>query len=52
VLLVLLAGGLAQRPLRTVLGGAGGRALIPVLQQTGLLELLTGALLALGLALS
>ena len=50
-LLVLLAGGLAQRPLRSVLGGAGGRALIPVLQQTGLLELLTGALLALGLAL-
>ncbi|NAZ81688.1 1,4-dihydroxy-2-naphthoate polyprenyltransferase [Kineococcus sp. R8] len=52
VLLVLLAGVLAQRPLRTVLGGARGRDLVPVLQQTGLLELLTGALLALGLALS
>ena len=51
VLLVLVAGVLAQRPLRTVLGGAVGRELIPVLKDTGQLELLTGALLALGLAL-
>nr|WP_203417519.1 1,4-dihydroxy-2-naphthoate polyprenyltransferase [Kineococcus radiotolerans] len=51
VLLVLAAGTLAQRPLRTVLGGARGRDLIPVLKDTGQLELLTGALLALGLAL-
>ncbi|PRY15953.1 1,4-dihydroxy-2-naphthoate polyprenyltransferase [Kineococcus rhizosphaerae] len=50
-LLVLLALVLAQRPLRTVLGGATGRDLIGVLKDTGLLELLTGALLALGLAL-
>ncbi|WP_432510298.1 1,4-dihydroxy-2-naphthoate polyprenyltransferase [Kineococcus sp. SYSU DK001] len=50
-LLVLAAAALAQRPLRTVLGGARGRDLIPVLKDTGLLELLTGALLALGLAL-
>lgn len=49
--LVLLAGVLAQRPLRTVLGGANGRDLIPVLKDTGQLELLAGALLALGLAL-
>jgi 1,4-dihydroxy-2-naphthoate octaprenyltransferase len=51
VLIVLLAGVFAQRPLRTVLGGATGRDLIPVLKGTGQLELLTGALLALGLAL-
>ncbi|WP_432498914.1 1,4-dihydroxy-2-naphthoate polyprenyltransferase [Kineococcus gypseus] len=50
-LLVLLALPLAVRPLRTVLGGATGRALVPVLSGTGLLELATGALLALGLAL-
>jgi 1,4-dihydroxy-2-naphthoate octaprenyltransferase len=51
VLLVLAAGVPAQRPLRTVLGGAVGRDLIPVLKATGLLELLTGVLLAVGLAL-
>ena len=50
-LLVLLAVPLAVRPLRTVLGGATGRDLIPVLKDTGLLELAAGALLALGLAL-
>ena len=51
VLLVLLAAALAQRPLRTVLGGAAGRDLVPVLKDTGQLELVTGALLAVGLAL-
>nr|WP_218885660.1 1,4-dihydroxy-2-naphthoate polyprenyltransferase [Kineococcus aurantiacus] len=50
-LLVLLALVLAQRPVRTVRGGAKGRDLIAVLKDTGQLELLTGALLALGLAL-
>ncbi len=50
-LLVLAAVPLAVRPLRTVLGGASGRDLIPVLRDTGLLELAAGALLALGLAL-
>ncbi|NAZ86462.1 1,4-dihydroxy-2-naphthoate octaprenyltransferase, partial [Kineococcus indalonis] len=50
-LLVLLAAPLAVRPLRTVLGGAAGRDLIPVLKDTGLLELAAGALLGLGLAL-
>jgi len=51
VLLVLLAAVVAQRPVRTVLGGATGRDLIAVLKVTGQLELLVGALLALGLAL-
>ncbi|MCI2238858.1 1,4-dihydroxy-2-naphthoate polyprenyltransferase [Kineococcus sp. TRM81007] len=51
VLLVLLAVPLAVRPLRTVLGGAAGRDLIPVLKDTGVLELAVGALLAVGLAL-
>ncbi|NAZ75458.1 1,4-dihydroxy-2-naphthoate polyprenyltransferase [Kineococcus sp. T13] len=50
-LLVLAAGVLARRPLRTVLGGATGRDLVPVLKDTGQLELVAGALLALGLAL-
>jgi 1,4-dihydroxy-2-naphthoate octaprenyltransferase len=40
-----LAWGLA----RTVLGGAAGRALNPVLKQTGRLELIFGVLFALGL---
>ena len=34
------------RPLRTVLGGAVGPGLIPVLQQTGLAELLWAVLVA------
>ncbi len=36
---------------RTVLGGATGRALIPVLQQTGIAELLYGLGILLGLGL-
>ncbi|WP_432547350.1 1,4-dihydroxy-2-naphthoate polyprenyltransferase [Kineococcus sp. SYSU DK004] len=50
-LLVLLAVVPAVPPVRAVLGGARGRDLVPVLQRTGQLELVTGALLALGLAL-
>ena len=37
-------------PLRAVLGGAEGRALLPVLRDTGRLELAYGLLLGLGLA--
>jgi 1,4-dihydroxy-2-naphthoate octaprenyltransferase len=37
---------LAVPALRTVLGGATGRALVPVLQQTGLAELVWAALVA------
>ena len=37
-------------PVRTVLGGAKGPALIPVLGSTGKVQLAYGALLALGLA--
>ncbi|MGI4895613.1 MAG: 1,4-dihydroxy-2-naphthoate polyprenyltransferase, partial [Janthinobacterium lividum] len=51
VLLVLAAAALAQRPLRTVLSGARGRDLVPVLKETGQLELFVGVLLAVGLAL-
>ena len=47
----LLATPAAAPPLRAVRGGATGRDLIPVLRDTGRLELLYGALLALGLAL-
>ena len=50
-LLVLLALPLAVGPLRRVLGGAVGRDLVPVLQQTGRLQLAYGVLLALGIAL-
>ncbi|WP_459645113.1 1,4-dihydroxy-2-naphthoate polyprenyltransferase [Kineococcus sp. NUM-3379] len=50
--LVLLAAPLAVRPVRTVLGGAAGRDLVPVLQGTGLLELAVGVLLGVGLAVS
>ena len=42
---------LARRPATTVLGGATGRDLIPVLVATGQLQLGYGALLALGIAL-
>ena len=52
VLLALLAGPLAARPARTVLSGGRGTALIGALQGTGLLTLVTGVLLAAGLALS
>lgn len=51
VLLVLLALPLAVGPVRTVLGGAGGRDLIPVLGATGRLELVLSLLLLVGLAL-
>ncbi|RFU23316.1 1,4-dihydroxy-2-naphthoate polyprenyltransferase [Geodermatophilus marinus] len=52
VLLALLAAPLAVPPVRTVLAGSRGPALIGALQGTGLLTLVTGVLLALGLALS
>jgi 1,4-dihydroxy-2-naphthoate octaprenyltransferase len=48
----LLAAPLAVPPARTVLGGGRGPALIAALQGTGLLTLLTGVMLATGLALS
>ena len=51
-LLALLAVPLAAGPVRAVLGGSTGRALVPVLQGTGKLQLAYGALLALGLAVS
>jgi 1,4-dihydroxy-2-naphthoate polyprenyltransferase len=51
-LLGLAAAPLAVAPARTVLGGARGPALIPALAATGLLTLVTGVLLAGGLALS
>ena len=52
VLIALLAGPLAVPPARTVLTGGRGPALIGALQGTGLLTLITGILLATGLALS
>jgi len=51
-LLALLAAPLAVPGLRTVLGGAQGRALLPVLRDTGRLELVFGVLLGVGLAIS
>ena len=51
-LLGLLAAPLAVPPLRTVLRGGRGPALIGALQGAGLLTLATGVLLATGLALS
>ena len=50
-LLALLAVPLAVLPVRRVLRGAAGRDLIPVLQDTGRLQLAFGVLLALGIAL-
>jgi 1,4-dihydroxy-2-naphthoate octaprenyltransferase len=50
-LLALLAVPLAVRPVRTVLTGAAERALLPVLRDTGRLELVYGLLLGVGLAL-
>lgn len=41
----------AARPVRQVLGGAAGRALVPVLGMTGLTQLALGVLLAVGIAL-
>ncbi|MFZ3493492.1 1,4-dihydroxy-2-naphthoate polyprenyltransferase [Streptomyces sp. 5.8] len=49
--LVLAAVPVAVRPVRRVLGGAGGRDLIPALEDTCLLLLAFGALQAIGLAL-
>src|SRR4051795_9393355 len=48
-LLGLLAAPPAVRPVRTVLGGGRGPALVAALQGTGLVTLLTGVLFALGL---
>ncbi|SDQ15821.1 1,4-dihydroxy-2-naphthoate polyprenyltransferase [Quadrisphaera sp. DSM 44207] len=49
-LAALLAAPLAVRPVRAVLGGAGGRALVPVLGRTGALQLAYALLLGAGLA--
>ena len=49
--LVLLALPLALGPERKVLGGTGGRDLIPVLGATGRLELVFSLLLLVGLVL-
>jgi 1,4-dihydroxy-2-naphthoate octaprenyltransferase len=51
VLLGLVAIPLAIRPIRLVLGGATGGALIPVLGETGKLQLAWGLLVTIGLAL-
>jgi 1,4-dihydroxy-2-naphthoate polyprenyltransferase len=51
VLLGLVAVPLAIRPVRAVLGGASGAALIPVLGETGRLQLAWGLLVTVGLAL-
>lgn len=51
VLLGVLALPLAIRPVRSVLGGATGGALIPVLGETGRLQLAWGLLVTIGLAL-
>jgi 1,4-dihydroxy-2-naphthoate polyprenyltransferase len=51
VLLGLVAIPLAIRPVRSVLGGATGGALIPVLGETGKLQLAWGLLVTIGLAL-
>jgi 1,4-dihydroxy-2-naphthoate octaprenyltransferase len=50
-LLALLALPLAVKPIRTVLGDASGRDLLPVLGATGRLQLAVGILLALGIVL-
>ena len=51
VVIALLALPLAVAPVRSVLGGATGPALIPVLGATGKLQLAWGLLVAVGLAL-
>jgi 1,4-dihydroxy-2-naphthoate octaprenyltransferase len=48
----LVAAGVAVRPVRAVLGGASGRALIPVLGDTGKVQLAYGLLTTLGVVLS
>jgi 1,4-dihydroxy-2-naphthoate octaprenyltransferase len=50
-LLGLLALPVAVRPVRAVLAGASGRALIPVLGATGMVQLAWGALVTVGLLL-
>ncbi|MFP5335345.1 MAG: 1,4-dihydroxy-2-naphthoate polyprenyltransferase [Actinomycetes bacterium] len=50
-LLALASAALAVAPARVVLGGARGGALVPVLRDTGRLELAYGLLLAIGLGL-
>lgn len=50
VLVAFLAVPVALRPVRSVLGGASGAALIPVLGDTGRLQLAVGALATVGLA--
>jgi 1,4-dihydroxy-2-naphthoate polyprenyltransferase len=50
-LLALAALGLAVRPSRAVLDGAQGRELLPVLGETGRVQLAVGVLLALGVLL-
>ncbi|MBM7791225.1 1,4-dihydroxy-2-naphthoate polyprenyltransferase [Tenggerimyces flavus] len=52
VLLALLALPLAIRPIRIMLSGITGRALIPVLRDTGVSELAFSALLTVGLVLA
>ncbi len=51
-LLALLAAPLAQAPVAAVRSGVVGRALVPVLQGTGTLQLAYGVLLGAGLAVS
>jgi 1,4-dihydroxy-2-naphthoate octaprenyltransferase len=51
VLLGLVAVPFAVAPVRSVLGGAGGPALIPVLGATGRLQLIWGALVTVGLSI-
>ncbi|MEU9021740.1 1,4-dihydroxy-2-naphthoate polyprenyltransferase [Actinomadura sp. NPDC048394] len=51
VLIALLAAPLSIPPTQKVLGGASGPALIPVLGETGRLQIAYGLLLAIGLAL-
>jgi 1,4-dihydroxy-2-naphthoate polyprenyltransferase len=48
----LAGAAVAVAPVRAVLSGASGRALIAVLGATGRTQLLTGALLAIGIAVS
>lgn len=52
VLITFAAAGFAVQPIRSVLGGAAGRDLIPVLGATGRVQLAYGALMAIGVALS
>ena len=50
-LLALLAVPMAFKPMRSVVQGAEGQALIPVLGATGRLEMIYGLLLVVGLAM-